>query len=127
MPLKWISSDQLEDGMVLGLSVLDERGRELLPAGTSLQASMAERFAAWAIDELAIAIEDDGLPVPPVIRARAPAGLSDSQVIKHTELRLRRRFMPFAGDPLMEMIERVARRKLVRTRTGALRGSAWRR
>lgn len=121
MPIKWVKVELVEDDMVLGQPVEDEMGRVLLARGEALRASYRERLAAWGIHEVAVEIPDDGLPIPaassgPLGRSGS-GGLSDSQVIKVTDLRLRQRFAPYAGDEIMETIQRVARRKLVRRRT----------
>lgn len=126
MHLNWIAREHIEDGMVLGLPLEDEMGRVLLHRGASLQRSYRERLEAWGIDEVAIEIVDDGLPVPPIDRAPIADSpeldsLSDSQLIKLTDVRLQRRFGPHEGDPLMDVVARVARRKLVRNRTRSTR------
>jgi len=84
--------DMLKPGMVCAKAVVNEKGMTLCAEGTELSAAMIERLKRMCVSSLVV----KGTPIDMGIPAK-----TKEEVLAEMQAR----FMPIAGDPLMDRIK----------------------
>ena len=101
----------IEDGMVLAVEVLDERGGMLLSAGDRLRKSYTRKLRAWGVKEVTVAGEDSAPDEPDERSGEMPA--LPVEMKERILRKISHRYEKVGDEPLMKKLMRLSQKHVL--------------
>ncbi|MCX7935457.1 MAG: hypothetical protein N3A66_09395 [Planctomycetota bacterium] len=126
MGQKRLNLAELQPGMVVAQTILDNSGRTILQEGGRLTPMIIGRLEKWGVTTVVIKTDDSGVMAKPQAAgtgvAAAAASEADREFMRKVAEQAIERFRNVENDPLMLELRKLAVAHLVRSGRGAVPG-----
>ncbi len=117
---------ELQPGMIVAQTILDNAGRTILQEGGRLTPLIISRLEKWGVTTVVIKTDDSGVMAKPQAAAAAvdaaSASEADREFMRQVAEAAIERFRNVENDPLMLELRKLAVAHLVRNGRGAVPG-----